>query len=168
MGAWRAGPLSLFVVSLACSLAADCIPYSEAAKHIGETRCVSGTVRDVKSGAKGATFFDYCDDYRVCPFTVVVFAGDLKHVGDVRQLKGKAVEIRGELKEYDGRAEIILRDENQLTGATPHIPALPKGFDVEKSGHYSAGTFSHASSSQKRARKKKQTKPIDVEESEPE
>src|SRR5215467_2533088 len=86
--------------------AGDCVPYTEAGKHIGEHRCVSGQVHNVKTGARGTIFFDYCEDYRVCPFTVVVFPGDLKHVGDVRELTGKMVQIRGEVQEYDGRAEI--------------------------------------------------------------
>jgi len=78
----------------------------EAKKHISETRCVSGKVLRVKEGNRGVTFLDFCEDYLVCPFTVVVFPSDLKHVGDLRQLQGKMVEIHGPVKEYDGRAEI--------------------------------------------------------------
>lgn len=147
--------------------AGDCIPYTEAGKHVGEHRCISGTVLDVKAGAKGVTFFDYCEDYRVCPFTVVVFPRDLKHVGDVRQLKGRPVEIHGDVKEYDGRAEIILRDYKQLGGEAARIPPLPKGFDVEKKGHYSAGKLSYPAAS-KKPRRKKQPAPIQTQESEPE
>ena len=158
--------LPLVLIPLA--FAADCIPYTEARNHIGEHRCISGQVRNVKTGAKGTIFFDYCEDYRICPFTVVVFPRDLKHVGDVRELKGKTVQIRGNVQEYDGRAEIILRDYDQLTGETAHIPPLPKGFDVEKPGHFSAGKFSYPSSSTKPSRTKKQTKPIQIEEAEPE
>jgi hypothetical protein len=43
-----------------------------------------------------------------CPFTVVVFPSGLKDVGDVRRLAGRSIEIRADLKLYDGRAEIIL------------------------------------------------------------
>jgi len=88
----------------------------EAKKHISETRCVSGKVLRVKEGNRGVTFLDFCEDYLVCPFTVVVFPSDLKHVGDVRQLQGKMVEIHGPVKEYDGRAEIVLERARQLTG----------------------------------------------------
>jgi len=65
---------------------------------------------------------------------------DLKSVGDVRQLQGRIVEIHGQVKEYDGRAEIILEEYRQLSGSTARIPPLPKNYDVENKGRYSAGT----------------------------
>src|SRR5437764_12155406 len=72
--------------------------------------------------------------------TVVVFPYDLKKIGDVRQLAGKVVEISGEVKEYDDRAEIVLEKPNQLGTGIPRLPPLPNNFDVEKRGHYSAGS----------------------------
>ena len=65
---------------------------------------------------------------------VVVFPSDLKQVGDVRQLQGKVIEIEGELKGYDGRAEIVLRRLSQLRGDAARIPPLPKEYDVERHG----------------------------------
>jgi hypothetical protein len=142
---------------------ADCIAITEAKKHIGETRCVSGKVLRVKEGSRGVTFLDFCEDYLVCPFTVVVFPSDLKHVGDVRQLQGKMVEIHGPVKEYDGRAEIVLERAGQLAGDAGRIPALPKNYDVEKKGRYSAGRLSHPKTA--RRTKKHNTKPSQTEES---
>jgi DNA/RNA endonuclease YhcR with UshA esterase domain len=75
---------------------------------------VRGTIVNVKEGTKGVTFLDFCENFDTCPFTVVVFANDLKHVGDVRQLKGRSIEIHGTVQDYDGRAEIILRHPRQL------------------------------------------------------
>lgn len=119
--------------------ALDCIPIREAAKHVGETKCVTGKVTSVKIGAKGVHFLDFCDDQLACPFTVVVFAHDLKDVGDVRRLTGRTIEIHGAVKLYDSRAEIILSRISQITGGAAMIPPLPKEYDVEKTGHYSAG-----------------------------
>jgi hypothetical protein len=45
----------------------------------------------------------------------------------------------GLLKLYNGRAEIILTRVSQLTGGSTLIPPLPKNYDVEKQGHFSAG-----------------------------
>ena len=132
-------------------------------KHISETRRVSGKVLRVKEGNRGVTFFDFCEDYLVCPFTVVVFPSDLKHVGDLRQLQGKMVEIHGPVKEYDGRAEIVLERARQLTGDAGQIPPLPKGYDVEKKGRYSAGKFSHPKTGRK-TKKKRQSAPGQTEE----
>lgn len=119
--------------------ASDCIPIREASQHVGETRCVSGKVVHVKLGVKGVHFIDFCEDRAACPFTVVVFASDLKDVGDVRRLEGRTIEIHGAVKLYDGRAEIILNRIGQITGGAGMIPALPKNYDVENRGHYSAG-----------------------------
>ena len=91
---------SCFVLCvLSCSLPgfATCIPFTEAQKHVGGNHCVTGKVLRVEEGAKGVTYLDFCEDYRLCPFTVVIFPSDLKHVGDVRQLKDKTIEIRGDI-----------------------------------------------------------------------
>jgi hypothetical protein len=119
--------------------ASDCLSIGDAKQHIGETKCVMGRVLRVKVGAKGVHYVDFCQDQMACPFTVVVFPHDLKDVGDVRRLAGKMIEIRGPVKLYGGRAEIILNRVNQLTGGSTLIPPLPKNYDVEKQGHYSAG-----------------------------
>jgi hypothetical protein len=99
----------------------------------------------------------------VCPFTVVVFAHDLKRIGDVSQLQNKVIEVHGPVKEYDGRAEIVLQQLRQLGGESLGIPRLPKNYDVENKGHYSAGSFSLPKPAYT-AHKKKQTAkiPIDV------
>jgi hypothetical protein len=142
---------------------AECISINEAKNHIGETRCVTGKVVRVKQGNRGVHFLDFCEDYRLCPFTVVVFPGDLKGVGDVRQLQGKIIEVHGPVKEYDGRAEIVLQQARQLTGEAAWIPPLPKGYDVEKKGRYSAGKFRYPKPS-RRPKKKRQRAPIPTEE----
>lgn len=140
----------------------DCIPFSEAQNHLGETRCVTGKVFAVQQGVKGVHYLDFCEDYSVCPFTVVIFASDLAQIGDVRQLQGRTVEIHGEVKQYDGRAEIILSQARQLKGEAGRIPPLPKNYDVEKRGHYSAGTLIRPKASA--TTRKRQTKPIPTEE----
>lgn len=132
--------LKLLLISLLPFMArADCVPFEQARRHIGETVCISGRVVRVESGTKGVHYLDFCDDYRLCPFSVVVFPYDMKNVGDVRELAGKVIEIRGEVKEYDDRAEIILESRKQLNGPTASLPPLSKSFDVEQRGHFSAG-----------------------------
>jgi rRNA processing protein Gar1 len=119
--------------------ASDCLGLSEAAHHVGETKCVAGKVRSIKVGAKGVHFLEFCEDQMACPFTVVVFPQDLKDVGDVRRLTGRVIEVHGLVKLYDGRAEIILSRISQIAGGAALIPPLPKNYDVENRGHYSAG-----------------------------
>ena len=161
---------AIFIASYA--LASDCVPFAEARRHLGKTQCVTGTVMQVKEGNNGVTFLDFCENYETCPFTVVVFQGDLRRVGDVRQLTGRAVEIKGTVEEYDGRAEIILRHPQQLgDGAsllTPFskdaalAPTLPRDYDVERRGHGSAGSLKRPTKA-KAAAKKKQGVPVSIE-----
>ena len=142
----------------------DCLTIAEAQKHVGRTHCVTGTVIRVEEGNSGVTFLDFCTDYQSCPFTVIVFPGDLSNVGDVRQLQGHTVNIKGTIEEYDDRAEIILRHPQQLGDGAAMLPAIPKDYDVERQGHYSAGTFRA-----KKAKKPKHTRqgpPISITDAE--
>lgn len=133
-------------IFLATSAFADCIPFDKAADHIGSNACVSGKVLKVGHSAHGTTFLDFCEDVKSCPFVVVIFARDLRDVGDVDKLEGKVIEISGKIEEYNGRAEIILKDIKQLRGEAANIPPVPKNYDVEKHGNYSAGSSTPKSS----------------------
>jgi hypothetical protein len=147
---WYALAVAIFFAAPLMS-ASECIAIGDAGKHIGETRCVSGRVLKVKVGEKGVHFLDFCEDQMACPFTVVVFSHDLKDVGDVRRLAGHIIEIKGAVKLYDGRAEIILNRASQISGGAAMLPPIPKNYDVENRGHYSAG---HLHPSKKPARAK--------------
>ena len=141
---------------------ADCLPVAEVRKHTGETVCVTGKVLKISvSERSGTQRLNFCDDGKTCPFTVVVFARDLRDVGDVRPLEGKLIQVHGKLKEYRGQAEIILSDADQLKGqgerAAASAPAIPKNYDVENQGKYSAGEFG----SPKRPRNKRRKKEVD-------
>lgn len=122
----HASALLVFLLSLPGLAHAGCIPFTDANQHIGATRCITGKVLRVEKGDKGVTYLDFCEDHRTCPFNVVVFASDLKDVGDVRELQGRTVEVHGEVKQYDGRAEIILSRARQLGGKDALPPPLPK------------------------------------------
>jgi hypothetical protein len=166
------GILPLLLVLLFSPLSgADCIPIAEARQHIGEDQCVTGKVFRVKHAARGVTLFDFCQDSMVCPFTVVVFPHDLKHIGNVSQLQDQVIEVHGPVKEYDGRAEIVLQQLRQLGGQGLRIPPLPKNYDVENKGHYSAGKFSLPKPAYKTSKKRQPAKiplniPADLESAE--
>jgi rRNA processing protein Gar1 len=163
----RAALYLMLVASTMPALAGDCIPIDQARQHIGKDKCVIGRVVKVTRIASGTHFLNFCQDYRVCPFQVVVFRRDLKHVGDVRQLEGRTIEIHGDIKDYDGRPEIILKEARQLRGEAAHIPPLPKNYDVEKKGQFSAGRFKRPKTARQPA-PKPQGRPIETEEPETE
>lgn len=156
--------LALFVLfNAAATSEAQCLDHGDAAQHIGEVRCVGGKIYHVNRLEHGVTILSFCPDSPTCPFAAVVFARSLKNVGDIRQLEGRNVEVHGKVTAYNGRAEIIIERARQLGGDGAQLPALPKEYDVEKKGHYSAGTFSlpHASHA-KTPKKQAPTYPVEI------
>lgn len=131
--------IALLITAVAGHGYGKCVPFADAPGHLGETTCVSGKVLKVGESRGGSLFLNFCEDYRKCAFTVVVFQSALKDVGDVRQLEGKDIEIHGKIVEWRGLTEMILRDTRQLKGA--NLPPLPKDYDVQKRGSFSAGEF---------------------------
>ena len=130
-----------------------CSPFMEARKHVGQKSCIRGQVVRVEHSSEGMSFLNFCDDSRSCPFTVVVFAEDLHHVGSLEPLVGRTIEISGKVKDYDGQPEIVLQDSRQLGGEFRKLPPVPKEFDVVQRGRFSAGTF-HAPKNRKASHKK--------------
>jgi DNA/RNA endonuclease YhcR with UshA esterase domain len=153
--------LALAFPVVAIPLSGECVPFVDAHQHVGKTQCIRGTILRVEEGTKGVTFLDFCENFDTCPFTVVVFPDDLKHVGDVRQLKGRAIEVNGTIQDYDGRAEIILRHPRQLGKDAILVPPLPKNYDVERRGKYSPGKFKYPKAAKKTH--KKQGRPVGIE-----
>ena len=130
---------ALALLLLAANCAAACLPISEAPNKLGSTLCITGKVLSVERSPTGAVWFlNFCEDHRDCPFSAVVFTKDLRDVGDVRQLAGRTIEVHGKVKLYKGVPEIIIRDARQLKGEAAKLPHLPKEFDVQKKGRFSA------------------------------
>jgi hypothetical protein len=142
----------------------DCVSVAEANKHVGTTQCVSGTVLHVDDGGNGLTFLNFCKDAKACPFTVIVLPDDLRKVGDIRQLEGRQIEIKGTIEDHDGRAGITLRHTQQLgESAFVVVPAVPTEYDVERRGHYSAGRATRHKAKKKHT---KQGRPVSIEDPE--
>ena len=160
---------TVFAITAVCGASSaskpDCVSFAEAGKHLGTSQCISGTVLQVENGGKGVTFLHFCKDAKACPFTVVVFPADLKKMGDIRQLEGQQIEIKGTVQDYDGRAEIVLRRSQQLgESAFRLFPTVPTDYDVERQGHSSAGRFKRPKAAKKTTTK--QGNPISIEDPE--
>jgi hypothetical protein len=87
--------------------------YKEAGQHVGEEVKVLGKVLKIYTAKSGVTFFDFCTKYKDCPFSAVIFASDLAKFGDLKQYQ-REVKISGTIKSYNGKAEIILNDKEQI------------------------------------------------------
>lgn len=132
--------MAALLLSSAAILHADCYPFEQAPKHVGEIVCIRGRVMKVSASASGTHYLNFCENYLACPFTVVVFPAHLEEIGDVRSLQDREIEIDGLINLYHGHPEIILAERSQLHGeGASHIPPLPKNYDVAEHGKFSAG-----------------------------
>jgi hypothetical protein len=91
------------------------IDYTDAPEHIGETASVRGTLIKAYTSKSGTVFLDFCESYKTCPFTGVIFADDAKKFGDLSRYQGQTVTLTGKIVLYQGKAEIILSDPKQLS-----------------------------------------------------
>lgn len=134
--------VSRFAVTLLFTglASATCLSPEQAKNRIGATACISAKVNQITQGPNGVEYIDFCSDHAQCPFSAVVFPANLRDVGDIRTLSGKLIEVHGQIQEYDGRSEIIVRNARQIRGPGISLPAVPKQYDVEQRGHFSAGS----------------------------
>ena len=88
--------------------------YTEASSHIGETALIEGKVVEVFTSSSNTTFFDYCSNYKSCPFSAVIFSSAKNKFGDLKQYQGRVITIKGKLQSYQGRAEIVLTTPDQI------------------------------------------------------
>ncbi len=94
-----------------------CIEIKDAAAHANQDSCVSGRVLRAFTSKSGNTFLDFCEDYRTCAFTSIIFASDRSKFGDLTALQGREVELRGRIQIYHDQPEIVLKDPSQIREA---------------------------------------------------
>lgn len=98
----------------AANVSIGTIDYTQAPKHVGEYASVRGTLVEAYTSKSGTVFLDFCENYKNCPFSGVIFADDAKKFGDLSRFDGKTVTLTGKISLYEGRAEIILSEPSQL------------------------------------------------------
>lgn len=91
-----------------------CVSFTQAAPLVGNSSCITGRVLKVFTSKAGNTYFDFCEDYRKCPFSTVIFSEDRAKFGDLAYLQGQVIEIRGLVSFYRERPQIIIRDPDQV------------------------------------------------------
>jgi hypothetical protein len=127
----------LFGTTAAVS-AATCYNPEEALAHANKDICVSAHVYDVVELSDGTRFLDVCSPETSdaqCHFTVVSMNADRKEVGELVQYRQQDIHIRGIVRSYAGRGEIILSHERQFHGGGEKFrpnPALLKSFSAEE------------------------------------
>ena len=91
------------------------ISAAEAERHFAETVIVTGKVAQVSIRAK-LTYVNLDKEYPQTPLYCVVFARARNQFGDLKQLEGKDIEVRGKIEEYQSKAQIILNSLEPVKG----------------------------------------------------
>jgi len=94
-----------------------CVDIKQAATHANEEACVTGRVLRAYTSRSGNTFLDFCEDYRTCPFTSIIFASDRSKFGNLESLQGRQMELRGKIQIYHDQPEIVLKEASQIREA---------------------------------------------------
>jgi len=91
------------------------IGWQDASDHIGDLAIVEGTVVATKNTGK-ACFLNFHPDWKH-HFTAVILAGDFPAFPDAPEdrYRGRVVRVRGRIKEYRGKPEILVRNPSQIT-----------------------------------------------------
>ncbi|MFA5997866.1 MAG: phospholipase D-like domain-containing protein [Candidatus Paceibacterota bacterium] len=91
------------------------IDYTQAPAHVGEYASVRGKLIEAYTSASGTVFLDFCENYKTCPFSGVIFADDAKQFGDLSRYAGQTITLTGKIASYQGKAEIVLSEVSQLS-----------------------------------------------------
>lgn len=96
------------------AIASDVISWQDAAKYYGQHKTVEGTIVLTKCTPK-VCFLNFHPDYKTY-FTAVIFASDWSKfpANPDTFYEGKKVRVTGLIKEYQGKPEIILKQQGQI------------------------------------------------------
>ena len=90
----------------------------EAFRHIGETGTVCGTVASAHYASRSRgqpTFLDMGSAYPNEPFTALIWGEDRGKFGLPEMLAGHKLCVTGQISEYRGRPEIVVRNPSQIS-----------------------------------------------------
>jgi hypothetical protein len=110
---------SAVVVGLSTSARAAPLSPEDAARHIGETATVCGVVASAKYEAheqNQPTLLDLGKPHPNAIFTAVIYGENRAKFGAPEtSLRGKRICVTGRIRDYNGKAEIVLTEPSQLT-----------------------------------------------------
>ena len=86
---------------------------ADASKWIGKHVVVTGLVAQVSSRSS-MTFLNFDKRYPDSPFTVIIRAKNTNEFENLPALRGKAVSVNGDIKDYNGKPEMELTRKSQI------------------------------------------------------
>jgi len=94
----------------------DAISACNAGNYIGEEKTVAGKIADGYKSRTNTVFLNFEEPYPNSCFTAVIFSSNLINFPENPQFfyEGKIVKVKGVIKEYKGKPEIILEYRSQI------------------------------------------------------
>jgi DNA/RNA endonuclease YhcR with UshA esterase domain len=102
------------VVALACAQTPPTYTPEEAAKHVGETATIKGTVDGFHQSGKGNIFLNMGGKYPNQAFTAFIPSGSAAQFANAQQYEGRTVAVSGKIQLYKGKPEIIVMSPSQI------------------------------------------------------
>ncbi|WP_288929241.1 OB-fold nucleic acid binding domain-containing protein [uncultured Maritimibacter sp.] len=93
---------------------AETVAPRDAVENVGFTVTVEGVVSQVSISRKGTVYINFGGWYPNHVFQGVIFNDDARNFSNVRDLEGQTVTIRGRIKMYNGKPEIIVDSPSQI------------------------------------------------------
>lgn len=109
--------LPLILLLLAITLHAAVFPRlapEQAAKHVGETVVVSGTIAQVKATSHGSLFLNFGGKYPHQVFAVYIPCAAAPKLAEVRFRAGDHAVVTGPVKLWKGQPQIVLTDPARI------------------------------------------------------
>ncbi len=90
------------------------IPVCDALNYIGQEKIVKGIITEAFKTKSGTLFLNIENKYPKQCLTIVIFKNKINELGYLQKNVGKQIIIRGEIKDYNGKPEIILNYNEQV------------------------------------------------------
>lgn len=117
-----------------------CIPPDQAIRHLHHEVCVEAHVYRVVDATDGIHFLDVCSPETAdadCHFFLLSSDEDKKFTGNLQQLVGQTIQIRGKIRTLQGHADMVFSSRQQLHGGKEKFhpnPQLFQTFSAETAG----------------------------------
>ncbi len=92
------------------------VPAMQGIIYISSEKIVEGKVVDAYRSRTNTVFMNFDKPYPNQCFTTVIFSSDLYKFpeGTEKYYEGKIIRVKGTIKDYNGKPEIILKDVSQI------------------------------------------------------
>ena len=98
------------------SVLGEAIDACNAGNYIGKEKTIEGKVVDVYKSKTNTLFINFEKPYPNSCFTAVVFSSDLYKFPENPEdyFEGKLIKVKGQIEDYEGKPEIILKSMTQI------------------------------------------------------